>query len=116
MNWGAKVPAGVLFRCEFDLRRVEPLRSSPEDKCEREWFRACPMLVCDSASGDETRADLGREVVGGGPGEGEAEFRANGLARHLGPLEAGALMVVLRRQEQGWLLTKTSCGRAVKER
>jgi hypothetical protein len=46
--------------------------------------------------------DLGRLVLDGGPGDGEAEFLANGLLRHRGPLGAGALMLrVLLEQVQG---------------
>jgi hypothetical protein len=51
------------------------------------------MLFRDSDSGEETRPDFGRDGVGVGPGEGETECRAKGLARHRGPLGAGALMV-----------------------
>lgn len=52
-----------------------------------------------SASGDETRADLGLGASGAGTaageGEGEEAFLAKGLFRHRGPVGAGALMAVL---------------------
>lgn len=93
MKGGAKVPAGVLFRVELDRIRVEPLRPRGAWSCERDWFRACAILLGDSASGEETRSDFGRDGLGVGPGEGEVGFRAKGLLRHRGPLGAGALMV-----------------------
>ena len=99
MNCGAKVPAGVLLRFELARNRVESLRpNSGLLSWVRDWLRAC-VMACDgcSASGDETRADLGRGESGAGTaaGEGEDAFLAKGLLRHRGPVGAGALMAVL---------------------
>ena len=99
MNCGAKVPAGVLLRFELARRRVESLRpSSGLLSWLRDWLRTCVMAWDGwSASGDETRADLGLGASGAGTAacEGEEEFLAKGLFRHRGPVGAGALMAVL---------------------
>lgn len=78
------MPVGVLFRVELDRNRAESLRFSPALlSCDREGFRAWPMLFCDSASGDETRSDLGRGWPDVGTGDGDAAvFLAKGLLRH----------------------------------
>ena len=51
------------------------------------------MLLLGSTSGGDMSADFGRIALDGGPGDGEAEFLANGLLRHRGPLGAGALIL-----------------------
>jgi hypothetical protein len=84
MNWGAKVPIGVLLRAELARIRDESLRPSGLLSCVSDWFRTWPMFgsACASASGDETRPDMdiGRAVLVG-PGEGVVELRAKGLGR-----------------------------------
>ena len=68
MNWGANVPAGVLFRFESERNRVESLRPMPGLlSWTSDWFRAWAMTGCGSASGEDSRADLGRMVAGVGP-------------------------------------------------
>jgi len=102
MNWGAKVPTGVLFRFELERRRAESLRPSMEPlrlvRLVRERLRRWPMAGSASARGEEKRADLGRLAVSV-PGGGVDVFLAKGLLRELRakgrPLGAGALMVVV---------------------
>lgn len=77
------------MRCELERKRVDSLRPRAGLlNWTSDWFLACAgMAGCGSANGDDTRADLDREGMGAGPGEGEREeFRAKGLLRHRGPL------------------------------
>lgn len=98
MNWGAKVPAGVVLRVELERKRTRSLWAcNGLLSCVSDLLRRWLILVSDSAaSGDEKRPDVGRALVGG-PGEGESEFRAKGLLREFLanglPFGAGALMV-----------------------
>jgi hypothetical protein len=87
------VPPGVLYRFESDRGRVVPLRPRGDVSWVRDWFRAWPaaMLLGDSASGEETRVDFGRVVLG----EAEEFCLANGLLRIRGPVCAGALMLCM---------------------
>jgi hypothetical protein len=93
MNRGANVPPGVLCRFESDRVRGVPLRPRGDVRWVRDWFRAWPaaMLLGDSASGEDTRADFGRVVLG----EADEFCLANGLLRTRGPVGAGALMLCM---------------------
>ena len=54
------MPTGVLFRCELERNRESLRPRAGLLRLVRERLRRCPMLVSISASGDDTRAELGR--------------------------------------------------------